>query len=488
MTILEEWDKVSRVEENPGDGGVGMRAGWPRIEVGTPGRLVVCGLVGRLAGRLAHLEAAERPNIILVITDDQRFDALGCMGNPVLKTPHIDGLAARGTLFTHTFCTTSICATSRASFLTGQYAMRHGVRGFRQPLTESQWRDAFPVLLRRAGYRTAMIGKWGRGGPLPRKRYDVFQGFSGQGRYYPKPAGKGPHLTHRLGQQVIDFLETCDDDKPFLLQYYTKAAHCQDGDPWPFQPDHRYDRLFADIDVPKATTATASHFARLPKFLQESEARRRWKIRFADPAMYQKSVKDYYRLVTGVDDVIGRMVSLLKKKELFGNTVIIFTSDNGFYLGEHGLAGKWFMHEESIRLPLVICDPRLPRKGTGHRVSEPALNIDIAPTILELAGLSAPAAVQGRSLVPLLQRRQVAWRTEFFYEHPFRHPRIPMTEGVRGLRWKYVRYTSLDPVVEELYDLETDPREEKNLAKDRQFAGRLAEQRGKWQKWRNRVK
>ena len=204
--------------------------------------------------------------------------------------------------------------------------------------------------------------------------------------------------------------------------------------------------------------------------------------------MYQKSVKDYYRLVTGVDDVIGRMVSLLKKKELFGNTVIIFTSDNGFYLGEHGLAGKWFMHEESIRLPLVICDPRLPRKGTGHRVSEPALNIDIAPTILELAGLSAPAAVQGRSLVPLLQRRQVAWRPEFFYEHPFRHPRIPMTEGVRGLRWKYVRYTSLDPVVEELYDLETDPREEKNLAKDRQFAGRLAEQRGKWQKWRNRVK
>ena len=192
--------------------------------------------------------------------------------------------------------------------------------------------------------------------------------------------------------------------------------------------------------------------------------------------------------MTGVDDVIGRMVSLLKKKELFGNTVIIFTSDNGFYLGEHGLAGKWFMHEESIRLPLVICDPRLPRKGTGHRVSEPALNIDIAPTILELAGLSAPAAVQGRSLVPLLQRRQVAWRTEFFYEHPFRHPRIPMTEGVRGLRWKYVRYTSLDPVVEELYDLETDPREEKNLAKDRQFAGRLAEQRGKWQKWRNRVK
>jgi len=164
---------------------LGMRSGWQTSEVETACRLVVCGLVVVLAGGFARLGAAERPNIILVITDDQRFDALGCMGNPVLKTPHIDGLAARGTLFTHTFCTTSICATSRASFLTGQYAMRHRVRGFRQPLTESQWQDAFPVLLRRAGYHTAMVGKWGLGGPLPRKRYDVFQGFSGQGRYYP---------------------------------------------------------------------------------------------------------------------------------------------------------------------------------------------------------------------------------------------------------------------------------------------------------------
>ncbi|MEC9010728.1 MAG: sulfatase [Planctomycetota bacterium] len=451
-------------------------------------RLAVCGLAILAFFQSDRLAAAGRPNIILVITDDQRFDALGCMGNAVLKTPHIDGLAAQGALFTHTFCTTSICATSRASFLTGQYAMRHGIRSFRKSLTESQWKDAFPVLLRQAGYRTAMVGKWGLGGPLPRERYDVFNGFSGQGRYYSKPAGQGPHLTHRLGQQVLDFLETCDGDQPFLLQYYTKAAHCQDGDPWPFQPDHRYDKLFSGIQVPSPATATEAHFSRLPKFLQTSEARRRWKIRFANPAMYQKSVKDYYRLVVGVDDVIGRVVAKLKQKQLFENTVIIFTSDNGFYLGEHGLAGKWFMHEESIRLPLVICDPRLPEGRKGRRLGESALNIDIAPTILDLAGLEVPGSVQGRSLKPLLDGRRVEWRNEFFYEHPFQHPRIPKTEGVRGSRWKYVRYTSLDPVVEELYDLKEDSREERNLAGDPRFVDRLGDQRNKWREWRERVK
>ena len=455
---------------------------------GVPGRVLACVLMLLAGVGVARLDAAQRPNIILVITDDQRFDALGCMGNPVLKTPHIDALAGHGAIFTHTFCTTSICATSRASFLTGQYAMRHGIRSFRQPLSEMQWKDAFPVLLRKSGYHTAMIGKWGLGGRLPVDRYDVFKGFSGQGRYYPKPNGQGPHLTHRLGQQVLDFLNTCDGEKPFLLQYYTKAAHCQDGDPWPFQPDHRYETVLADTQIPRPATATAAHFARLPKFLQTSEARRRWKIRFADPAMFQKSVKDYYRLVMGVDDVIGRMVGLLKSKRLFENTVIIFTSDNGFYLGEHGLAGKWFMHEESIRLPLVICDPRLPSGRKGSRISAPALNIDIAPTILDLAGLGVPGSVQGRSLLPLLRGRRAKWRTEFFYEHPFRHPRIPMTEGVRGPQFKYVRYTSLDPVVEELYDLKRDPREEKNLAGDSGMSERLSELRASWRAWRERVK
>jgi len=431
--------------------------------------------------------AASRPNIILVITDDQRFDALGCMGNPVVKTPHIDRLAARGALFSNMFCTTSICATSRASFLTGQYERRHRIGNFRTPLSPLQWSQAFPVLLHRVGYRTGMVGKWGLGGPLPKDRYDHFRGFSGQGRYYSKGGGEGPHLTHRIGDQVIEFLESCSDQKPFLLQYYTKAAHCQDGDPWPFQPDHRYDRLYADVTVKLPPTATRSHFERLPKFLRESEARKRWYLRFANPSLYQKSVKDYYRLVTGVDDVVGRIVALLEKRDWLENTVILFTSDNGFYLGEHGLAGKWFMHEESIRLPLVVVDPRPGRTRRGIRLPQLVLNIDIAPTILELAGVPAPDSIQGRSLVPLLAGRKVPWRDEFFYEHRFRHPRIPTTEGVRGKRWKYVRYTSMRPPFEELYDLRDDPREERNLAGSDRFAEKLAEMREHWQRWRKRV-
>ncbi len=451
--------------------------------------IALVGIVA-LAPAAGQVRAAQRrPNIILVITDDQRFDALGCTGNTILKTPHIDGLAALGAVFTNSFCTTSICATSRASFLTGQYAMRHGIRSFRTALTGEQWQAAFPTLMRRAGYRTAMVGKWGLGGPLPRDRYDVFSGFSGQGRYYPpKAGGRGPHLTQKLGKQAVAFVESCSQKQPFLLQFYTKAAHCQDGDPWPFQPDRRYDELFAGVEIPRPATATPAHFSRLPKFLQASEARRRWKVRFANPQLYQKSVKDYYRLVTGVDDVMGEVVKALKQEKLFDNTVIIFTSDNGFYLGEHGLAGKWFMHEESIRIPLVICDPRLPTRRRGRRVTEQALNIDIAPTILDLAGIPIPATIQGRSLVPLLAGRVRDWRKEFFYEHPFRHARIPMTEGIRGLRWKYVRYTSLDPVYEELYDLESDPREERNLAADPEFATRLAEQRAGWSRWRRRVR
>jgi len=432
----------------------------------------------------AAADEGKRPNIIFMLTDDQRFDALGCMGNDIIRTPHIDRLAAEGTLFTSMFCTTSICATSRATFLTGQWERRHGIDGFRQPLSREQWRNSFPALLQKHGYRTAMIGKWGLGGKLPADDYDYFKGYSGQGRYYPKGKSKQPgeHLTHKLGEQVLEFLETCKSGEPFLLQVYTKAAHCQDGDPWPFQSDPRYDRLFTEQTIPLPPTATEKHFKSLPHFLQNSEARKRWQIRFANPELYQKSVKDYYRLIAGIDDVVGNIVAKLREKNLAENTVIIFTSDNGFYLGDRGLAGKWFMHEESIRLPLIIYDPRFPKQRPGKNISEMVLNVDIAPTIAELAGVDIPSAMQGRSLVPLMQGKKVEWRNEFLYEHRFTHARIPKNEGVRTRRWKYTRYTSIEPVYEELYDLKTDPLEEHNLAEDKKYAKQFRKMRSLWQK------
>ncbi|MFQ5730762.1 MAG: sulfatase [Planctomycetaceae bacterium] len=412
------------------------------------------------------------PNIIFILTDDQRFDALGCMGNPILKTPHIDALASDGVLFTNMFCTTSICAVSRATFLTGQYGRRHGIQGFRTPLSATQFADSFPGLLRKKGYHTGFVGKWGLGGKLPRDRYDVFRGFSGQGRYFPrgKSGRRGEHITHRLGDRAIEFLDGCKADQPFLLQLYTKASHCQDGDPWPFQPDPRYNALYADDTIPTPKTATEAHFKALPAFLRKSEARKRWYVRFANRELYQKSVKDYYRLIAGLDDVVGRLRTKLKQKNLANNTVIIYTSDNGFYLGEHGLAGKWFMHEESIRLPLVIYDPRLPKKLRGRKVKQLVLTTDIAPTIEQLTGATVPKGVQGKSLVPLIHAEKTDWRTDFFYEHLFKHARIPQTEGVRTQRWKYTRYISVKPQYEELFDLKTDPHEERNLAKDAKFA------------------
>jgi len=429
--------------------------------------------------------AGSKPNVIFVVTDDQRWDALGAMGNREIQTPHLDRLAREGTLFTNMFCTTSICCTSRASLLTGQYARHHGINDFHTPLSEAQYRRAYPDQLRRAGYRVGFVGKWGLGGPLPKDRYDSWHGFSGQGRYFPKD-GSG-HLTHRLGDAAIEFLDGCTPKQPFCLQISTKAAHVQDSDPHPFQPDPRYRDLYTGVTIPRPPSFTPQALAALPEFLRTSEARVRWKVRFADEAMFQKSVKDYYRLLTGVDDVVGRMVDTLKARGLADRTVIVFTSDNGFFLGEHGLAGKWFMYEESIRLPLLVYDPRLPGAARGRKVDAMVLNIDMAPTILDLAGVARPTTMDGRSVMPLVRGERVKPREDWFYEHLFKHPRIPKSEDVRTERWKYVRFVEFDPPYEQLFDLKQDPLELHDLARLQASGKKLAAMRQRWRRWRERL-
>ena len=202
-------------------------------------------------------------------------------------------------------------------------------------------------------------------------------------------------------------------------------------------------------------------------FIRTSEARRRWNIRFSTPEKFQESVKNYYRLISGVDVVIGKIRDELRRLNLEDNTIIILTGDNGFYLGEHGLAGKWFPHEESIRVPLVVFDPRASRRRRGVTASQMALNVDIAPTFLELAGLKVPQQMQGRSLAPLLKGKKPKWRTDFFYEHLFEHETIPRTEALRTKRFKFARY--IDYNYEELYDLKKDPAETTNLAYDEKY-------------------
>ncbi len=409
-----------------------------------------------------------QPNIIFLLTDDQRWDTMGCAGNPIIHTPNMDDLARNGVRFTNAFVTTSICASSRASIFAGQWTRRHGVNDFKTPFTEAALAQTYPMLLRQAGYRIGFIGKYGVGRDLPVDKYDYWRGFAGQGKYEHKDEnGNYKHLTQIMGEQAIEFVHGCSQDQPFCLSVSFKAPHVQDSDPRQFIYDLAYKNMYENVTIPAPRTANPYYFEALPEFLQTSEARRRWDIRFSTPGKFQESVKSYYRLITGVDFVIGKIRQELKRLNFADNTVIIFSGDNGFYLGEHGLAGKWFPHEESIRVPLIVFDPRRDKKLQGVTVEQMALNVDITPTILELAAVKVPEQMQGRSLVPLLAGQKPKWRTEFFYEHPFEHKTIAKSEALRTQRWKYARYIGFD--YEELYDLKTDPHEKTNLAKDKKY-------------------
>jgi arylsulfatase A-like enzyme len=459
-----------------------------------------------LNGPMFAAEASElnRPNIIFLMADDQRWDTLGCMGNDVVHTPNLDRLARDGVVFDNMFVTTSICCTNRACVLTGQYARRHGIWNFQKTLTPQQLGATYCGMLQSAGYDTGFIGKYGVGQP-PRDFFDFDLAWPGQGKYFVNvpetpptrfdfradSPGKRTHLTTAMGEQVLEFLDQCDSKRPFTLSVSFKAAHVQDSynlADRPFQPDPALEKsLYNDQDVPLPPTASCEAYESLPKFLKNSEARMRWAVRFWGPDRYQQCVKDYYRLVSGIDVQIGRLLEKLEQRGLADRTVIIYTGDNGFFLGEHGLAGKWFPHEESIRVPLVVYDPRQPDSRRGMRRKEMVLSIDIAPTICDLAGVEPPDAMQGQSLVPLLNNEDTSWRKEWLYEHLFAHPRIPENEGIRTDRWKYMVF-QVDPPWEGLYDLTQDPGETRNLANDAQYESVLTEMRQKLALWRENAK
>jgi arylsulfatase A-like enzyme len=424
-----------------------------------------------------------RPNLLFLLTDDQRWDALGCAGNPVVQTPHIDSLARSGVRFGNAFVTTAICVTSRASIFTGLYARSHGIEEFARQFTAEQFSATYPAQLRNAGYRTGYIGKFGLDKlPLPERGFDFWRGFPGQGASFPQ-GEPGPHMLSTMTSQAREFLQTCRPGRPFCLSVSYKHPHADDGDPRQFLYAPEEAGLYRDVEIPFPKTAAPRYVEQLPRSIQRSEGRRRWAVRFSTPALYQESVKSYYRLCTGIDRSVGAVLRALDDRGLRDNTIVVYASDNGFYLAEHGLADKWFMHEESIRVPLIIHDPR-PGALRGAVLPELALNIDIAPTLLDLAGVASHPPMQGRSLVPLLRGGTSTWRRDFFYEHRYRHNGwIPATEGVRGERWKYTRYIDETPVCEELFDLSGDRLEEENLAACPAHAARLGQMRRRHASW-----
>jgi len=411
-------------------------------------------------GLAAAAAQTKRPDFLVLVADDHRYDALGCMGNPVIKTPNLDGLAREGVRFTNSFCTTSICCSSRASIFGGLYTRTHGIRDFRADLPPELLAKTYPSILRKAGY----LGKYGVGRNLPAEAFDFWRGFPGQGKYANVVDGKPIHMTDLLRNQALEFIEGCAEDQPFCLSVSFKAPHSMDYDPRPWQPAARFETLYRDAAIPMPETATDAAYNALPDFLKDSEGRRRWQNRFRTPERFQETMRDYYRLLTGVDEAIGQMRQALKQRGLDDNTIIIYTGDNGFFLGERGLAGKWYAYEVSMRVPLIIRDPHLARGRRGRTIEPMALNIDLAPTVLDAAGLDAPGSMQGRSLAAIMAGRETDWREDWFYEHPFEHPRIPKSEAVRTERWKYIRWIEVDPPSEELYDLDADPFEQHNLA------------------------
>jgi arylsulfatase A-like enzyme len=264
----------------------------------------------------------------------------------------------------------------------------------------------------------------------------------------------------------------------------------QDTDPRQFISSPEYKSYYADITIPVPETADPKYWNQFPGFFRTEEniARVRWKMRFATPEMYQESVKNYYRLLTHVDDVVGDMVKQLEEKGLADNTIIIFTGDNGMYLGEHGLAGKWYGHEESIRIPLIIYDPREENKIKGIASDKIALNIDIAPTILNLAGVDVPEGMQGVDLIDLAEGGDPSLeREDFFYEHKFMgSPGIPQVEGVVAKETKYMKFIEHD--YEELYDLKADRLEKKNVAGEEDYQEELLKLRARYQELKEEVK
>ncbi len=420
----------------------------------------------------------QKPNIIFLLTDDQRWDMLGVMGNPIIKTPNLDKLAGEGTLFENAYVTTAICWASRATIFTGQHTSRHGIgNGGAGSLSRAQVAKIYPSLLRQAGYRTGFIGKVGVGG-VNSSDFDIQYEFDN--KYEIKENGKVVgHVDTKMGDQAIDFLDKTSRSQPFNLNISFKAPHEDISDPRRFIPDPAFNGYYVDDVIPVTKTMDPAFFAALPEFLRNSLMRTRWNQRFATPEKYQETVKNHHRLLTGVDAVVGKLVAKLKAMDIYDNTIIVYMGDNGFFLGERGFAGKWMAYEHSIRVPLIVYDPRNSQNKRGIRRKEMALNLDIAPTLLSVAGVEIPKQMQGRNLLPLIANEVTEWRKEFYHEHPIDMSVIPKSRAIIGDRYKYIVYYEQNPPYEELYDYVNDPDEANNLIKSATHNSILADLKGR---------
>ena len=397
---------------------------------------------------------AGSPNFIVILLDDQRWDHLSCMGHPFLETPHMDRLAQEGALFQNAFVTTSLCSPSRASCLTGKYAHTHGVKNNLTPWDNTA-NTTFMEALKTAGYRNAFIGKWHMPGSLPElrgvDRLVTFTAQAGQGQYFDCPLivdgleveRPGKYITEDLTDFALEFIRA-EKDGPFCLYLAHKAAHHQ------FLPPPELKGIYKDKDL-----------SFLPP---ESFPAQTWM-----PGAYWEGAlgsldghyRNYCETLAAVDQQLGRLLDELDLLGISQNTVVIYTSDNGYSWGEHIRNGKRWATEENLRVPLLVryqqglAEP-------GRRPEEMALNIDLAPTILDLAGLPVPGEMEGRSLKPVLENQSTAWRDSFLYEYFKDFPyNVPEQNALRTHEYLYVEYQGRR--APELYNIQRDPRTLENI-------------------------
>ncbi|HUW20752.1 MAG TPA: sulfatase [Sedimentisphaerales bacterium] len=447
--------------------------------------------------------AGERPNILFIMSDDHAAQAMSCYGSKINKTPNLDRIANEGMRFDNCFCTNSICTPSRATILTGKYSHKNGCLTLSNTFDGSQ--QAFPKLLQAAGYHTAVIGKWHL--TTEPTGFDYYNVLPGQGDYFnPRLKEKGEpwengnkggrvyegYVTDVITDVALDFLKNRPKDKPFCLLYHHKAPH----DMWEYAP--RYADLHRDVDVPEPENlfddyagrgdaikrATQKIGMEETVFLHKTQGAQfdnvRDQIANLPPDQqkrraYQYFIKAYLRCVASIDENTGRVLNYLDKSGLCDNTIVIYTSDQGVFLGEHGLFDKRFMYEESLRMPLIVRYPREIRAGSVS--DDIVLNVDFAETFLDYAGAPVPSDMQGRSLRPLLRGRTPKdWRTSMYYRYWMHgaHFNVAAHFGVRTKRYKLIYYYGLPlnakgakrqptPPEWELFDLQKDPKEMNNL-------------------------
>ncbi|CAN5184970.1 hypothetical protein BH23VER1_BH23VER1_24360 [soil metagenome] len=430
-------------------------------------RLVLLLLLGFLTPALA----AGRPNIVFFFTDDQTTNTIRCYGNPVVETPTLDALAGRGVRFKNAFVSQPICWVSRTSILTGLTGRSYGTPDNPDQTRPDAAETLYSDLLRAGGYRTGFYGKWHAKMPQgfrPAEHFDEYESIFRDPFFKTMPDGSLRHETDLIVDRGIEFLKSQPENQPFALNLWFNACHAEDGDRRPgshFAWPQSANGLYEGIEMYRPRLDDPAIFEALPPFFQTSITRERYFWRWNTEEKYQTNMRAYLRMVTGIDKAIARFLAALEEAGLADNTIVVYSADNGYHMGNRGLAGKWSHYEESIRVPLIIADPRVAETQRAKVTDAMALNLDLPATFLDWAGLAVPDAYQGRSLAPVVSGDTPAdWRRETFHEHFAVRNRIPAYEGLRTERFKYARYFDHDH--EFLHDLQSDPDELVNLASD----------------------